>query len=474
LLKTDPHPGHHERPPDRSLGPIRLILVAAVVAAITALGLPARASYGARTSGDEPQYLLTASSVVNDLTLDISDELANRTYLPYHEIAVNQQSVKRGSSERQLSPHDPLLPLLIAIPMGLGGWVGAKLALVATAAATAALTAYISNRRFNTSGLVAATVTICCFGGLPLAGYGTQIYPEMAAALATVGLLALVSAPNPNPRPWTLAAMVGLVVALPWLGVKYTPIAFVGGVAMLWRWRRHRAWLTWATLGTLIGATTYLAAHQHIYGGWTVYAAGDHFGSTGEFSVIGTRVNLVGRSRRIVGLLVDRSFGIATWSPVWFLLPVAISRQLTSKVRHERFAVSIVVVTWLNASFIALTMHGWWVPGRQLVVGLPVAAIAIGQWVGSSVRRLRLVAALGLLGVINWLWLAIESSTGHRTLIVDFAETAALPYRLLAPIVPDGIAGGPTNSVLLAVWTVILVGSSLPVAQVAKRARIKR
>ena len=57
------------------------------------------------------------------------------------------------------------------------------------------------------------------------------------------------------------------------------------------------------------------------YGGWTVYATGDHFAETGEFSVVGTEVDLLGRARRLVGLLVDRDFGLAAWSPVWLLAP---------------------------------------------------------------------------------------------------------------------------------------------------------
>ena len=32
------------------------------------------------------------------------------------------------------------------------------------------------------------------------------------------------------------------------------------------------------------------------------------------------------------------------------------------------------------ATFVALTMQGWWFPGRQLVVVLPAAVLAIAWW----------------------------------------------------------------------------------------------
>ena len=54
---------------------------------------------------------------------------------------------------RQVSPHDPLLPLLLAAPMGLGGWLAAKLALAVLAGGVAALTVWVAVRRFGVAAL---------------------------------------------------------------------------------------------------------------------------------------------------------------------------------------------------------------------------------------------------------------------------------------------------------------------------------
>ena len=50
------------------------LIIITFLAALPAIG--ARATYGAKTTADEPQYLLTALSIAEDFDLDISDEIA--------------------------------------------------------------------------------------------------------------------------------------------------------------------------------------------------------------------------------------------------------------------------------------------------------------------------------------------------------------------------------------------------------------
>lgn len=450
------------RPADRAtLGPA--VAAAALVAVVAALiGLPARATYGARTSADEPQYLLTATSLAADGDLDIADEIATAAYLDYHEVPIDRQAARRSDGGR-ISPHDPLLPLLLAAPMAIGGWAAAKTALALVAGATAGLTVWAAVRRLDVAVVPAATVTALAFAGMPLAAYGTQVYPELPAALALTTAAAAVTSPSLGHRhPPTVVALAA-VIALPWLAVKYVPVAGVAGIALLVRLRsRPRAVVAVAAVTALAGVT-YLLGHQALYGGWTVYASGDHFTESGQFAVIGTDVDLVGRSRRLTGLLVDGAFGLAVWAPLWFLLPVAVGRAATRLGRAQpgalplRLGLAVLVTTWLTASFVALTMHGWWVPGRQLVVGLPMGVLLVAAWVDHSSRRLRAAVGLGLVGLVNWVWLAVEASTGRRTLIVDFVETSAPGFRALSPILPDGIRAEPIDTVLLGIWSLVVV-----------------
>jgi hypothetical protein len=152
---------------------------------------------------------------------------------------------------------------------------------------------------------------------------------------------------------------------------------------------------------------------------------------------------------------VDRGFGIATWNPAWFLAVPALASSLRSS-RH-RVVVVLVTTGWLTATFLALTMHGWWVPGRQLVVVLPVAALALAVWVDGDGRRRAITAAAGAVAAVNWLWLAVEAVTGHTTLVVDFVDSRAPFYRALRSITPDGIRASGLDDALLVGWAVVLI-----------------
>ncbi len=113
----------------------RLCAAVGLVAALAAAaGAAAPATYGARTTADEPQYLLSALSLAEDGDLDIADELAGERWRDFHAADLPEQT-RPLPGGRRVSPHDPLLPLLLAPAMGGWGWVGAKLTLAVVAGA---------------------------------------------------------------------------------------------------------------------------------------------------------------------------------------------------------------------------------------------------------------------------------------------------------------------------------------------------
>ena len=122
--------------------------------------------------------------------------------------------------------------------MRAGGWRAAKATLAVVAGITAALTTWVAVRRVGVGPAPAAVAVGGAFAGIPLAAYGTQVYPEMPAALAVMAALALLTAPRPT---WaTRLGALAATVALPWLAVKYVPVAAVLGVGLLWSVRRRR------------------------------------------------------------------------------------------------------------------------------------------------------------------------------------------------------------------------------------------
>jgi hypothetical protein len=418
---------------------VAMAAAAAATVAATLLGIGVRATDGGAAAVDEPQYLLTALSLWEDGDLDISDELTGGRHRGFFDAELPVQTTDLGG--RQLSPHDPLLPVLLALPMGLGGWVGAKVAVAIGAGLTAALMVWVAVRRFSVSPVVAGIGAAAAGASPPLAVYGQQVYPEIPAALSVLVAVAVATGPL---RRAGLVVVAAAVTALPWLGVKYLPVAVALVVVVLVRLvreRRRRAACGLA-LALAVSGAGYLLAHRVIWGGWTVYATGDHFEQTGEFSVVGVAPDFVGRSLRLVALLVDRAYGLAAWQPAWLLVIPALAALVAARGSapgfHRAAIVAPVLAGWAVATWPALTMHGFWWPGRQVVVVLPLAATAVLWWVGRVVPHLQLVAlALAAVGAVNLAALLVDGWAGEITWVISFEVVDAPLYQAFRVLLPD-------------------------------------
>lgn len=413
-----------------------MVVVALIGTAAAALGIGVRATFGAHVSVDEPQYLLTALSLFEDGSLDISDEIAQGRWRAYSDVALPVQTAVLAGG-RELSPHDPLLAALLAVPMGLGGWMAAKASLALVGGVLGAALVWVAVRRFGVPLPLAASGAVLVTASPPLAVYGQQVYPELPAALAVT--LAIGALTGPLERA-SLVSAGACIVALPWLSVKYVPVAgVIAAIAgfRLFRAKRHPDLVVFVS-GLAVMAAGYLAGHRLIWGGWTAYASGDHFQQSGEFGVLGFHPDFVGRSLRLVGLLVDRDFGIAAWQPAWLLIiPAAVALARWWSPRNG--AVLVILATgWAVATWVALTMHGYWWPGRQLVVVLPLAALAVMMWLSRLPTGARLVGlALGSLGVVAYAWLLVDGYAGAITWVVDFQNVRDPVYQSFRVLLPD-------------------------------------
>jgi len=432
--------------------------VATLIAAL--LGIGVRSTYGGHAAVDEPQYLLTAVSLWEDHGLDIADELAAQRHRAFFDAELPVQTSRLGDG-RQVSPHDPLLPVLLTVPVGLGGWVGAKAALSLLAAATSALLVWVAVQRFGVPVDVAGAGAAIAGASAPLAVYGQQVYPELPAALALLAGVALATGPLRRPG---LVGVGVAVTALPWFGVKYLPLAAALVAVVLVRLAREGRWRSVCTLSAGLAASgaVYLIVHHMLWGGWTVYATGDHFEQTGEFSVVGVQPDYVGRSLRLVALLVDRAYGLVAWQPAWLLAVPAVAALAVLGARTAGHRAAVVVAPllagWATATWAALTMHGYWWPGRQVVVVLPLAALAVLWWLGRVVPRLQPGAlVLGLLGVVHMAALLVDGWSREITWVVGFELVDDPLYRVLRPVFPDYRADGPGFWLLHIAWVAAIL-----------------
>ena len=446
---------------------LAMLVVGLLTVLAAGLGIGVRATHGGHAAVDEPQYLLSALSLWEDHDLDISDELADRRFLAFHDLDLPVQTAVRPDGG-QLSPHDPLLPVLLAVPMGLGGWVAAKLTLAMLAGILAALLLWVAVRRFAVPPRLAVPGVALATCTAPLAVYGQQVYPELPAALAALVAVAALTAPRPTPRTLTVLALA--IIALPWLSVKYAPVgAALYLVAAVGLGREHRRRAAAVLTGVLAaGGVAYLAVHKAIYGGVTAYASGDQFQSSGEFGVVGLHPDYPGRSIRLLGLLVDRDFGIAAWQPAWFLVIPALVALLVSRPRHWPALVAPLLVGWATATWVALTMQGYWWPGRQLVVVLPLAVLVILVWLARAGRAVVVTAAaLAVAGVGYYAALLVTGSVSNTTWVL--APDDLVLHWPAALLLPDDRDLNTADQVRYAALVVVAATTALLALRTARR-----
>jgi hypothetical protein len=437
------------------------------------LGVPLRASFGARITADEPFYLLTTESLLVDRDLDLTNQYAQQSYWRFfdHEDPLWYQSVPARSGAI-LSPHNAGLSVLVLPAYALGGLDGAKGFLGALAGLTLGWTYLLTQRVTGLRGASAVAVVLLGFAA-PWFIYATQIYPEAPAGLLVVVLVWWLL--GPRHRSWVGILPAGLLVALLWLGSKYAPLAAV--LAMLTLVRLDRSARLWflVALGGL--GLHYAILHLWIYGGLTPYAVNTLYAGSSTVELVGAHFELGNRLYRLLGLWVDREFGLLRWAPALALAAPGIW-LLGSRPGPARWLVLLPFgVVFLVATFLTITMRGWWFPGRMLIVGLPLLAPLMALTIQRlAERRVGLVCLLGLalatLETTLRLWQSARA--GQVTLAVNPFEIPGIWLNGTASIFPLYTEYGLDTLLLSVLWTVLLVGAVLSPALVRSRWGLRR
>jgi hypothetical protein len=336
-----------------------------------------------RVSGDEPHYLLMAQSLWREHDLDLRDNLEREDYREYTPgpLAPHWGAPRRDG--RPFPAHSPGLPLILAPAYAAGGRL-ACVALLALAAAAATVEA-----RALALGLTgdarAALVGWAAAAGPPLAFYAFHVYTEVPSALAVALCLRLLLG---TATPLRAAVAAALVIALPGLHVKMIPAAAALGLLALLRLRGRplAAFAAVIVVGTV---------------GYGLYFA-PPFGRPSPFSLYHGLAEsaLASPLRGGLGLLLDRSFGLLPYAPV-FVLSAACLATLVSTRGWDAWPYALIA----GALIAPLpTWRMWWggqcPPARFLVPLVPVMAAAVAARVAEAPRRglSRWIAALSAIG----------------------------------------------------------------------------
>ena len=338
-----------------------------------------RASRGASISSDEPFYLITTQSLLQDGDLDLANQYESQSYRSFfdHPDGLWKQSAPLPDG-RLLSPHNPGSVRCCWYPgFGLGGLMGAQVQLLVIAAGAMTMAFLLAERLTGRRRLSWAATLGVGLAATPFI-YSTEIFPEFPAALALLGCLLAATAGR------KLTWLDGVVVvaclsALCWMGVKYVPLVALVAGYFLWRGdRRGRA--VFLVLGA-VSAAGYLWFHLAVYQGLTPYNVNVVYAGLNSVELVAEHVSLWDRVYRLWGLLVDRRFGIGRWAPVFLAVVPGLALLAAGDGRH-RLVLGLVGIQVLVAAFAAITMMGWWFPGRILMTVLPLAVVPHGDAAG--------------------------------------------------------------------------------------------
>jgi hypothetical protein len=419
--------------------PVPALAVAFVVLGLTGLWYVS----GLRVSGDEPHYLLMAQSLWNEQDLDLRDNLERRDYLEYTPgpVAPHYGSPRRDG--RPFPAHSPGLPLLLAPFYAIGGRRACALLLALCGALLAGQVRLVAERL----GADAASARLAWAASLgpPVFFYGFHVYTELPAALAIAVAVRLLT-----PRaPFSSALGAALAIAcLPWLHLKLLLVAAALAALGFARLRGR----------PLRGFGVVLAAAGAAFLCWYHYV----FGRPSPFAIYGgmpPEFSEGSPARALAGLLLDRSFGLLPFAPVWVL-------ALAGCVRLARTGDGRVLLAVLGCLVgPAVFWRMWWggqcPPARFLVPGTVVlgtaAALAATEAAGRGLARWR-----GLLLAAGFGIACVAIARPGDLLLVNRGDR---PTRLWAALsgerpieryLPSLVFDAPVETRVAAVWLVAL------------------
>lgn len=386
------------------------VIVGAIVFAILLALWPHFAERLDPLTGDEPFYVMTAISLLEDQDLDESNNyeavVVQGDAGPYILYAFDESlnppdplpSDWNGwpSPPRLVGPHAATtdrpglytkhgigLSALIAVPWELAGRFGANL-VVMLAAAVLAAQMFLLGRESGARPLLAGVIAIGLAITIPLGPYSLLLFPEIPAALLLIYAVRRAGVHNEYWQWLLCGCAVGF---LPWLHQRFAPTAVVLAVFIFIRILRSRDILSnaaFALTPIAVGGISLLFYNQWLYG-VPLQRSEDHAGFN----------RFVGTLNGGFGLLLDAQWGLLITAPIFLLALAAFPRWHRECSRVANIALVAVAPYILVIAAYKVWWGEWGPPARYLVPIVPLAAGPLAAWLRSASTGWR-IGAYGL------------------------------------------------------------------------------
>jgi hypothetical protein len=286
-----------------------------------------------------------------------------------------------GSQSELYSKHGLGMTLLVLPAFALFGRVGVMLFLV-TLAALLATNVYLLGCE-ATGKVIPAVLTWVAFAvATPFFAYSFLIFPEMAAGLLVLYAFRRIRLWQNN--TWQVAGIGACLAFLPWLHYRFLPLTLGLMLYYTYQHRRHgteRRLVSGALiLGQLALSAVLLMLFFYQRYGQIYPDTSDHTDRAGVSDFAATL-------RGGVGLLLDEQWGLLVYAPIFILAFVGlILMSVKADWRKDLIWIGVLMIPYylLMANY-AQWWGEWGPPARYLVSVLPLLALPFAlslDWIG--------------------------------------------------------------------------------------------
>ena len=334
-------------------------------------------------TGDEPHYLVIATSLRRDGDLDVLNNYREKHYLPFypHHLGdprdLHEMHAIYGRGGAVYSKHPLGLPLMVLPFFRNGDPFGVNL-LMMVLTGLLGVQVFLLARDLTGALWPSLAAWAAALFSTPLFLYADQIYPEVPGALLLV--LAVRAILSRRPCWWRALLIGGCIAVLPWLHLRYGPTAalMAGAWLLAGGWRRRWQWplLALPTGASLVGL---LVFYDRLFGG---IPAVDEFGSVSVANIV------VGAA----GLLLDQQYGLLIYAPVYVLALWGLAQLGWLRVPRSWVLLLIIVTYYVFLASFSYWFGAWSPPARMLVFVLPLLAalmaVPLARWNGAGMWSL--------------------------------------------------------------------------------------
>ncbi|HKP51705.1 MAG TPA: SMP-30/gluconolactonase/LRE family protein [Chloroflexia bacterium] len=510
-------------PPAADLAPSRvgkwwLVLCFSITMLVYVAQIPRLLRFSSPPTGDQPFYLMDTLSLVQDGDLELSNNYAARDEDKFYRLAPHPKDFVGMSApyplpaQLSLTParppneayaaHPPGLSLLILPAWVVGSWFQlwwpATIIAMCLMGALLAVNVFLFAHEVTGELWIALAVWVPTAFSNPIMSYSYLIFTEMPTALLLLYAfrrLALGWGANGPVRLMLIGACLGYV---PWMSVRYLPLAGVVGLYATVQWWRYRRtfreeeaqaqatrtetrnrgsifYTLWFLGPIALSAALTIWFNYYKFGRLLPSAEMNQRGRVETFFWPWQGMDeLIKFFNAVIGTLFDRPMGLIIYAPVYLLAIVGLIAMFRSGRRADRRIVGWLALLTLPYMFLIFSYEGWngvWSPpGRYMTTFVPFLAAPLAMSLMAFSRSWIYTIIYGAFASVSVLMMGVLMNDPRRLWPVErekiwdwLGQSHEAPFHLdlrtLIPtfvVAPDEVRN-PRNTAWLLGGTLVLV-----------------